>query len=64
MRCPNCDSQLSCGCQKRKASDGKEVCTNCASFYEANISTNIHQPSQNQTSINNIQVKFTPIDKE
>lgn len=32
--CPNCKKALSCGCQKRKASDGSVVCTNCISAYE------------------------------
>lgn len=33
--CTNCGAQLSCGCQKRKASDGKSVCANCVGRYEA-----------------------------
>ena len=32
--CSNCKKTLSCGCQKRKASDGTSVCTNCISAYE------------------------------
>lgn len=32
--CPNCKKTLSCGCQKRKASDGKAVCSNCITAYE------------------------------
>lgn len=38
MNCPNCNSKLSCGCQKRKASDGKDVCTNCLNIYESMLS--------------------------
>ena len=34
MNCPNCNNKLSCGCQKRTASDGKQVCTTCAPDYE------------------------------
>jgi hypothetical protein len=34
MNCPNCSSQLSCGCQKRVASDGKQVCSSCLNAYE------------------------------
>ena len=37
MNCPNCDSKLSCGCQKRRASDGKDVCTNCLTLYESGL---------------------------
>jgi hypothetical protein len=32
--CSNCKKSLSCGCQKRKASNGTMVCTNCISAYE------------------------------
>lgn len=35
--CPNCKSKLSCGCQKRTASDGLGVCSNCLPQYEAKI---------------------------
>jgi hypothetical protein len=34
MNCPNCNSQITCGCQKRTASDGKQVCSNCLNAYE------------------------------
>jgi len=34
-QCSNCKKNLSCGCQKRKASDGVSVCTTCAPAYEA-----------------------------
>lgn len=34
MNCPNCNNKLSCGCQKRTASDGKVVCSNCLTAYE------------------------------
>lgn len=32
--CPNCGAFLSCGCQRRTASDGKVVCQNCLENYE------------------------------
>jgi len=35
--CSNCKSNLSCGCQKRTASDGKSVCNKCQASYEAKI---------------------------
>ena len=35
--CSNCKSQMSCGCQKRTASDGRSVCTKCLSSYEAGL---------------------------
>jgi RNase P subunit RPR2 len=35
--CPNCKSKLSCGCQKRTASDGKQVCSNCMTAYQKSL---------------------------
>ncbi len=43
MNCPNCNSQLSCGCQKKLASDGKTVCTKCILAYEKKLAT-LKQP--------------------
>jgi len=44
-QCSNCNQQLSCGCQKRNASNGVQVCTNCLSNYESQIQVN-NQPSE------------------
>lgn len=38
--CSNCNSKLSCGCQKRTASDNRSVCTNCISKYENSLKVN------------------------
>jgi transcription elongation factor Elf1 len=35
--CPNCGNQLSCGCQKKKASNGTLVCKSCILKYEQSI---------------------------
>lgn len=35
--CTNCGTKLSCGCQKRTASDGRAVCGTCLSGYEATL---------------------------
>lgn len=43
--CPNCGKSLSCGCQKKKASDGKVVCANCISKYELSKKTNQSGPT-------------------
>ena len=43
--CSNCRRSLSCGCQKRKASDGASVCSNCISSYEKGITTLV-QPTR------------------
>jgi hypothetical protein len=46
--CQNCNKKLSCGCQKRNASDGKSVCANCIGNYEMSIKKNIqvNKPTQ------------------
>lgn len=36
-QCSNCQSQLSCGCQRRTASNGVQVCANCLSKYEEHL---------------------------
>ena len=58
MNCPNCNSQLSCGCQKRKASDGKDVCTNCMMEYENIVAgiTNRENKIQTDQAPTNIKV--------
>lgn len=35
--CGNCGVQLSCGCQRRDASDGKSCCDQCINAYELSI---------------------------
>ncbi len=39
MKCQNCKRKLSCGCSRRKASDGKQCCTACVKAYEAKLKT-------------------------
>jgi hypothetical protein len=38
--CPNCKAKMSCGCQKRTASNGQQVCSNCLGKYEAQLKLN------------------------
>jgi hypothetical protein len=35
--CSNCKTRLSCGCQRRTASNGQSVCSNCIASYEAKL---------------------------
>lgn len=37
MNCPNCNAKITCGCQKKTASDGKQVCTSCIALYESKL---------------------------
>jgi len=36
-KCSNCSKVLSCGCQRRTASDKKQVCSSCAEAYEEKL---------------------------
>ena len=35
--CTNCKSVITCGCQVKTSSDGKQVCTRCLTQYENNL---------------------------
>ena len=35
--CLNCGAKMSCGCQRRTASDGKAVCASCLNIYEKSL---------------------------
>ena len=37
MNCTNCNAPISCGCQKRSASDGKQCCSACINAYEQKL---------------------------
>ena len=35
--CPNCGAKLTCGCQRKTASDGKQGCVQCIPGYEQKL---------------------------
>jgi len=37
MNCPNCRAAITCGCQKRVASNGAQVCSSCIQAYEQQL---------------------------
>lgn len=41
--CPNCNKRLSCGCQKKKASNGTLVCSSCITAYEKNLKQSLNK---------------------
>lgn len=45
IQCPNCKTTLGCGCQKRTARDGAQVCAKCISSYEAKLPAQISKPA-------------------
>lgn len=44
MSCQNCHATISCSCQIRTASDGKQVCSNCVNSYEQQLKLNLPKP--------------------
>jgi transcription elongation factor Elf1 len=47
MKCLNCGQALSCGCQKKVASNGQSVCGTCIAAYEAKIKGAVVPPKVN-----------------
>lgn len=45
-QCSNCGSTVTCGCQRRTASDGKQCCVSCIVKYEASIHPNSKKDDQ------------------
>jgi hypothetical protein len=57
--CQNCKGKLSCGCQKRVASNGVSVCTLCLSGYETKLKqNNIAKPVQPATAPTNVNIFY------
>jgi hypothetical protein len=46
--CSNCKRSLSCGCQKRTASDGTSVCSDCLGQYESSLTQKQNQATEPQ----------------
>lgn len=46
MICLNCNTKLSCGCQKKTAVDGKQVCASCIQGYEAKLKVSKEQKAE------------------
>ncbi len=43
--CPNCGSKITCGCQKRRATDGTPCCAKCV----AGVNCKIARAKRNQS---------------
>jgi hypothetical protein len=57
--CLNCGTALSCGCQKRVASDGKSVCGTCLAKYELSLKAiKGVQPPSTGTAPTNVNVFY------
>jgi hypothetical protein len=63
--CPNCSRKLSCGCQRRVASNGSACCSNCITSLEAKLKaarvvpspvTPLHKKAEAGITITNISV--------
>lgn len=49
--CPNCGAYISCGCQRRTATDSKVVCQNCLESYEQQLAVKKSQEIIQQAEI-------------
>ena len=47
-KCPNCGAGMSCGCQRRTASNGATACSSCVNKLEAKLT------AEKQTAQSNI----------
>lgn len=47
--CPNCGTKLSCGCQRKKASNGVTVCRSCITRYEKTLQ--VQKPQAQPTTV-------------
>ena len=63
--CKNCQSQISCGCQIRRASDGTDCCSRCLEEVESKIKTvvlpqqDIQHTKPSSTNPTNVTVTYT-----
>jgi hypothetical protein len=51
--CTNCGNQMSCGCQRRTASDGSSVCSSCLASYEVKLKNNVEKKQETVQPQNN-----------
>jgi hypothetical protein len=61
--CPNCQKEITCGCQKKLANDGTQVCTSCMDEYNKLLGVKNQQPLVNNaipTAPSNVKVLYTP----
>lgn len=59
MTCLNCNAKLSCGCQKKVATDGKQVCSSCLTSYQKKINA----ANATSNSVTSVKAKFNPSKK-
>ena len=58
--CPTCNSHLSCGCQRRTASNGAQVCTLCVARVEADIAVKKAKLTPGNNAPTNINANYSP----
>ena len=63
MKCNNCNSTLSCGCQRQTARDGKSCCNKCVSTYNKTItkSSAIQKANNINSGITGVSASFIMI---
>ena len=61
--CSNCKGRISCGCQRRTASDGVQCCSNCIKAYEQGLIAKQIRPNGPAPSLKNVWGKSKFINK-
>lgn len=54
-QCQNCKANIGCGCNARRASDGKSCCQNCLANYEATLKKSA------RTTVNTTTTNTSPV---
>lgn len=58
--CPTCNSRLSCGCQRKTASNGVQVCTLCIGRVEADIVSKKAKANSTPGAPTNMNANYSP----
>ena len=61
MTCPNCKATHGCGCQARKAADGKACCSKCVDEYNKGLKSKPAAASNIGTPVKEIPPNSAPV---
>ena len=57
-QCQNCKANIGCGCNAKRASDGRSCCQNCLANYEASLKnaakTVVKPTTNNSLTVNGV----------
>lgn len=56
-KCPNCNTKITCGCQRATAVDGKSACSKCVGAYNKKLQG--ATAPKTSTAPSNVTVKYS-----